>query len=157
MSMSVSPTFSASNTRESGINCCTRALGVDLPAPWVPLSQTIRAPTLPVYAPNALSRRRLRALQEEHCSADWDLGAVREHTDLVSPRSAASRRHLSASPFNVQPDAEPVESFAVGDRVSHDTHGLGRVIAIEGDTAVVVEFGAGQMRVAAPYRKLFKL
>ena len=41
MSMSVSPTFSASNTRESGISCCTRALVVDLPAPWVPLSHTI--------------------------------------------------------------------------------------------------------------------
>ncbi len=43
MSMSVSPTFSASNTRESGISCCTSALVVVLPAPWVPLSHTIMA------------------------------------------------------------------------------------------------------------------
>ena len=41
MSMSVSPTFSASNTRESGTSCCRRALVVVLPAPWVPLSQMI--------------------------------------------------------------------------------------------------------------------
>src|SRR5580704_14897145 len=41
MSMSVAPTFSASSTRESGISCCTSALVVVLPAPWVPLSHTI--------------------------------------------------------------------------------------------------------------------
>ena len=46
MSMSVSPTFSASNTRESGISCCRSALVVVLPAPWVPLSHTITRPTL---------------------------------------------------------------------------------------------------------------
>src|SRR5580698_11152607 len=44
MSISVSPTFSASNTRESGISCCTSALVVVLPAPWVPLSHTITGP-----------------------------------------------------------------------------------------------------------------
>src|SRR5258707_822795 len=41
MSISVTPTFSASNTRESGISCCTSALVVVLPAPWVPLIHTI--------------------------------------------------------------------------------------------------------------------
>jgi hypothetical protein len=43
MSMSVSPTFSASNTREAGISRCTSALVVVLPAPWVPLIHTIMA------------------------------------------------------------------------------------------------------------------
>src|SRR3954453_16929130 len=46
MSMRSSPTFSASNTREPGISGCTRAPVVVLPAPWVPLSQTITGPTL---------------------------------------------------------------------------------------------------------------
>jgi transcription elongation factor GreA-like protein len=84
-------------------------------------------------------------------------GAAQAHTDLVRPRSAASRRHLSASPFNARPDTEPVESFAEGDRVSHDTYGLGRVMAIDSDTTVVVQFSARQMRFATPYAKLFKL
>lgn len=51
MSMSVSPTFSASNTRESGISCCTSALVVVLPAPWVPLSHTIMDLTLASCGP----------------------------------------------------------------------------------------------------------
>jgi hypothetical protein len=75
----------------------------------------------------------------------------------MKPHSAASRRHLSASPFNVRPIAEPVETFAVGDRVSHDTYGLGRVSAIENETTAVVDFSAGQMRLTPPYHKLFKL
>jgi len=42
--MSVSPTFSASNTRESGISRCTSALVVVLPEPWMPLRHTIKGP-----------------------------------------------------------------------------------------------------------------
>jgi hypothetical protein len=44
MSMSVSPTFSASKTRESGRRGCTSALVVVLPEPWVPLRHTITSP-----------------------------------------------------------------------------------------------------------------
>jgi hypothetical protein len=75
----------------------------------------------------------------------------------VKPQSGASRRHLSTSPFNVKRVAEPVETFEVDDRVSHDTYGLGRVSAIENETAVVVDFATGAMRLTAPYPKLFKL
>jgi hypothetical protein len=75
----------------------------------------------------------------------------------MKPRSAASRRHLSSSPFNVHSAAPPVETFAVGDRVTHDKHGLGRVTDVQGEAAVVVQFGSEQVRVTAPFSKLTKL
>lgn len=39
--MSASPIVSASNTRESGSNVCTKRLVVVFPEPWVPLIQMI--------------------------------------------------------------------------------------------------------------------
>jgi hypothetical protein len=50
----------------------------------------------------------------------------------MPPRHPAKRPHLPASPFRAP---EPVEhpQFAVNDRVSHDRHGLGSVIRIDGD------------------------
>ena len=59
MSMRVSPTFSASKTREFGISSCTEGLVVVLPAPWVPLIQTITARSYQQRS-NAW-RRRIRA------------------------------------------------------------------------------------------------
>ncbi|MER5180629.1 hypothetical protein ABT009_20030 [Streptomyces sp. NPDC002896] len=70
----------------------------------------------------------------------------------------ASRRHLPSSPFNVPaPPALPIEQFAVGDRVSHDQYGLGRVSGVEGDQAVLVDFGGRQGRFLTPFSKLVKL
>ena len=43
------------------------------------------------------------------------------------------------------------------DQVTHDTYGLGRVIRVEDDTAVVVDFGTQQVRIATPCVKLNKL
>jgi hypothetical protein len=74
---------------------------------------------------------------------------------VMKPRSAAQRRHLSSSPFNARP--EPVvEQFAVGDRVTHDKYGLGRIVGEEG-AAVSVDFGSHQVRVVSPFHKLTKL
>lgn len=74
---------------------------------------------------------------------------------MMKTRSAAQRRHLSSSPF--KPAPEPVvEEFAVGDRVTHDTYGLGRIVAQE-EAAVAVDFGSHQVRVASPFSKLTKL
>ncbi|MGP3919590.1 hypothetical protein [Nonomuraea sp. 10N515B] len=72
---------------------------------------------------------------------------------------AAARRRLPGSPFNVgePPPPPPVEQFAVGDQASHDKYGLGRVIAVEQDVAVLVDFGAETRRINAPYAKLVKL
>lgn len=76
----------------------------------------------------------------------------------MKPTRAAARRYLPASPFNVPaaPPA-PVEQFAVSDRVSHDTYGLGTVIKVEQDVAVLVDFGTQRARIVAPYPKLVKL
>ena len=61
----------------------------------------------------------------------------------------AKRRHLASSPF--QPDPEPViEVFEVGDRVSHDSFGLGRVTAVHA-SGVTVDFGDQTRHLASPF------
>jgi hypothetical protein len=72
-------------------------------------------------------------------------------------KPAAHRRHLPTSPFNVPPVNVPVKRFAVGDRVTHDRYGLGRVIGVEDDIAVLVDFASRQERIPGPYTKLTKL
>jgi hypothetical protein len=47
--------------------------------------------------------------------------------------------------------------FEVGDRVTHDRCGLGRVVDVEPDVAVHVEFGQQTVRVVAPFADLTKL
>lgn len=63
------------------------------------------------------------------------------------------------SPFNrPAQEAPPVECFDVGDRVSHDQFGLGRILAVEGDNdAVLIDFSGRQGRILSPYSKLTKL
>jgi len=68
---------------------------------------------------------------------------------------ARSRRHLASSPF--VPDPEPaIEVYAVGDLVSHDSYGLGRVTHVEA-AAVTVDFQSQMLRITSPYRKMVKL
>ncbi|MEU5212095.1 hypothetical protein [Streptomyces sp. NPDC020742] len=71
-------------------------------------------------------------------------------------KPAAARRHLPSSPFK-PPATRPPKQFALGDRVTHDEHGLGRVTGIEGEIAVLVDFGSLQARIMSPYGKLVKL
>jgi hypothetical protein len=75
----------------------------------------------------------------------------------MKPTSAATRRHLPTSPFKAAPPAPPVEQFSVDDQVTHDRYGLGVVIGVEDDVAVLVDFGSRQERITSPYAKLFKL
>lgn len=76
----------------------------------------------------------------------------------MRPTQAAARRRLPTSPFNVpEVPPPPIEQFVAGDRVSHDKYGLGRVLAVEQDITVLVDFGAETYRIAAPYAKLVKL
>ena len=76
--------------------------------------------------------------------------------DDQNTMTSPSRRHLSSSPF-----APPVEvdhpTYAVGERVCHDTFGLGRVIGVEGTAAVSIDFGSFTRRVALPASRLFAL
>jgi hypothetical protein len=75
----------------------------------------------------------------------------------MKPARAASRRPLPGSPFNAVPVDPPVEQFAVRDQVTHDKYGLGRVVLVEDDDAVIVEFGLRKVRILTPFAKLTKL
>lgn len=43
------------------------------------------------------------------------------------------------------------------DQVTHDTYGLGQVIGVEVDSALVVNFGSRRVRIMTPCAKLTKL
>ena len=75
----------------------------------------------------------------------------------MKPARAATRRFLPTSPFNTTPTVPPVDQFALQDQVTHDRYGLGRVIAVEGDTALVIDFGSRQERIITPFAKLTRL
>ena len=76
---------------------------------------------------------------------------------MMKPARAATRRILPTSPFTAAPPAPPAEQFAEHDQVTHDTHGLGTVIGVEDDTALVIDFGSRQERITTPCTKLTRL
>lgn len=84
------------------------------------------------------------------------LGALRGRIlGVMTTRSNAPRRHLASSPF--APRVEPVvPDFAVDDRVSHQTYGLGRVTGKDNES-VTVDFGNRTMRIVTPFPKLERL
>ena len=43
------------------------------------------------------------------------------------------------------------------DRVTHDRYGLGRVILIEDDNALIIDFGSRRVRIMTPCAKLTKV
>jgi hypothetical protein len=71
--------------------------------------------------------------------------------------SAAPRRQLPGSPFNVPEPERTFDEFSVLDLVTHDKYGLGMVTAVEGLDAVLVDFGAYKARISIPCTKLTKL
>ncbi|MGW0756210.1 hypothetical protein ACWD1Y_06945 [Streptomyces sp. NPDC002814] len=71
-------------------------------------------------------------------------------------KPSAPKRHLPTSPFK-KPVAPAPKHFAVGDQVTHDMYGLGRVIGIEDGIAALVDFGSTQVRILSPYSKMTKL
>jgi hypothetical protein len=75
----------------------------------------------------------------------------------MSPARAMPRRYLPGSPFNNSAPAVPIEHYDVDDQVTHDRYGLGRVVRVEDDVAVIVDFGGQQARVPSPFTKLTKL
>jgi hypothetical protein len=65
---------------------------------------------------------------------------------------------VPGSPFNAAPVAEePAESYEPRDLVSHDKYGLGKVLDVEGQAAVVVDFGTHRRRITLPCSRLVKL
>jgi hypothetical protein len=71
-------------------------------------------------------------------------------------KPAVTKRSLPTSPFKA-PVAPSPKHFAVGDRVTHDVYGLGRVTGVEEGVAVLVDFGSMQERIISPYNKLTTL
>jgi hypothetical protein len=69
----------------------------------------------------------------------------------------AARRYLPGSPFNTPVPVIEIETFAVDDQVSHDKYGLGVVLQVEEDVAVIVDFRPQKMRIAIPSAKMTKL
>ena len=77
--------------------------------------------------------------------------------EMMKAAPAATRRFLPTSPFKPPPAAPPAEQFAVQDQVTHDKYGLGRVVSVEDDTALVIDFGTHRVRITTPCAKLAKL
>ena len=70
----------------------------------------------------------------------------------------AAPRHLASSPFNERRKPKPPpELFEVGQRVTHDRHGLGRVVGHEGDVSTLVDFGDRVIRVSVASGRLHSL
>ncbi len=69
------------------------------------------------------------------------------------------RRHLANSPFAASREAETAKYIpvAVGDRVSHERHGLGRAVKLDGDRAVIIDFAGDLRRVALNSPRLERL
>jgi hypothetical protein len=77
---------------------------------------------------------------------------------MMKPARAATRRFLPGSPFNTPPvEPPPIEQYAVRDQVTHDKYGLGWVIKVEDDDAVIVDFGPRKVRILSPFARLTKL
>ncbi|MFE1954095.1 MULTISPECIES: hypothetical protein [Streptomyces] len=71
-------------------------------------------------------------------------------------KPSVPKRHLPTSPFKA-PVAPALKHFAVGDQVTHDVYGLGRVVAMEEGVAALVDFGSEQRRILSPYSKMTTL
>jgi hypothetical protein len=76
---------------------------------------------------------------------------------LMKHARAATRRLLPTSPFAAPAPAPPAEEFAEQDQVTHDKYGLGRVVSVKDDTALIVDFGSRLVRIMIPCSKLSKL
>ena len=77
------------------------------------------------------------------------------HTGLMPSRQHSERRRPAASPFRSEV-AAPTPEWAVDDRVTHDKHGLGRIVRLDGDR-VNVKFGSQTISVAASSPRLHPL
>jgi hypothetical protein len=75
----------------------------------------------------------------------------------MNSANAWNRRYLPSSPFKPPPEDPPVERYELDDLVTHDKYGLGRVILVEGDASVVVDFAPRRVRIATPFARMTKL
>ena len=84
--------------------------------------------------------------------------SAEEHTLVeMNSASAGKRRYLPTSPFKPPPEGPPPEVFELNDLVTHDKYGLGRVILVESDTAIVVDFAPRRVRILTPFTRMTKV
>ena len=76
---------------------------------------------------------------------------------MANSGGTGNRRYLPSSPFKPPPEAPPAERYELHDLVTHDKYGLGRVILVEGATAVVIDFAPMKVRIMAPFMRMTKL
>lgn len=76
---------------------------------------------------------------------------------MMNGAGANKRRYLPSSPFKPPSEDPPAERFELHDLVTHERYGLGRVILIESDTAVVVDFTPMKVRITAPFARMIRL
>ena len=75
---------------------------------------------------------------------------------IMNSSGARTRRYFPSSPF--KPPPEPtVERFELHELVTHERYGLGRVVLVEEDTAVVVDFSPRRVRIMSPFTRMVKL
>ena len=110
-----------------------------------------------VHRPGVPSSRSLASLADPVRAARQAHTADRRILVVMKPARAASRRSLPTSPFGPPSPAPPAEQFALRDQVTHDTYGLGRVLGVEVDTALLIDFGSCRVRIMTPCAKLTKL
>ena len=75
----------------------------------------------------------------------------------MNSASAWNRRYLPSSPFKPPPEDPPAEQYELNDLVTHDKYGLGRVILVEGDASIVVDFANRKVRIVTPFARTTKL
>ncbi len=65
-------------------------------------------------------------------------------------------RPLPTSPFTRAVPRE-LPTFVVGDRITHDTYGLGRVLVVHDASYLTIDFGGDVRRVAITSRGIVKI
>ncbi len=50
-----------------------------------------------------------------------------------------------------------MEQYELDDLVTHEKYGLGRVILVDGEAAVVVDFTPRKVRIITPFARMTKL
>jgi hypothetical protein len=91
------------------------------------------------------------------CRRDCGCGepAKRVHTGGMAPRNDVPRARPKNSPFRDQPPVVPTV-YEVGERVTHDRHGLGTVVRLD-DDRVDVRFGAQTVSLSTSSTRLHPL
>jgi hypothetical protein len=76
----------------------------------------------------------------------------------VDTMTKTSARPLLTSPFARNTTVvEYLPDYTLGDRVTHDHYGLGRIVRIQGTDYVTVDFGSETIRFARSTRALSKI